>query len=88
MLGLITWRGLIATLRQRALAFTRLSDDTSVCHAAYRVLKEPGAVFLTPRVDYLWEIRAFLRDPDGHLIELSQGDTYAPNWDEARDVKQ
>ena len=59
------------------------------CHAAYRVLKERGAAFLTPPVDYPWEIRVFLRDPDGHLIELSQGGEYAPNRvDETRNVKQ
>ncbi len=49
------------------------------CHAAYAALRERGAVFLTPPVEYPWEIRAFFRDPDGHLIEISQGDEYAPN---------
>jgi len=49
------------------------------CHAAYEELRARGAVFLTPPVEYPWEIRAFLRDPDGHLIEISQGGEYAPN---------
>jgi catechol 2,3-dioxygenase-like lactoylglutathione lyase family enzyme len=35
-------------------------------------LKERGAEFLTPPVDHGWEIRAFFRDPDGHLFEISQ----------------
>lgn len=48
------------------------------CHASYAVLKARGAVFLTPPVEYPWEIRAFFRDPDGHLIEISQGGEYAP----------
>jgi catechol 2,3-dioxygenase-like lactoylglutathione lyase family enzyme len=31
----------------------------------------PG-VFLTPPVDWGGEIRCFFRDPDGHLLEISQ----------------
>jgi catechol 2,3-dioxygenase-like lactoylglutathione lyase family enzyme len=42
------------------------------CHAAYETLRDRGATFLTPPVDYEWEIRAFFRDPDGHLFEISQ----------------
>jgi catechol 2,3-dioxygenase-like lactoylglutathione lyase family enzyme len=42
------------------------------CHAAYATLRARGAQFLTPPVDYDWEVRAFFRDPDGHLLEISQ----------------
>jgi len=42
------------------------------CRAAYAELRDRGAEFLTPPVEYEWEIRCFLRDPDGHLIELSE----------------
>ena len=42
------------------------------CSAAYEVLRSRGAEFLTPPVDWGYEIRAFFRDPDGHLLELSQ----------------
>jgi catechol 2,3-dioxygenase-like lactoylglutathione lyase family enzyme len=42
------------------------------CRAAYEVLKERGAEFLTPPVEYDWEIRAFFRDPDGNLLEISE----------------
>ncbi len=42
------------------------------CFAAYEVLCSRGAEFLTPPVDWGYEVRAFLRDPDGHLIELTQ----------------
>ncbi len=42
------------------------------CFAAYKVLRSRGAEFLTPPVDWGYEVRAFLRDPDGHLIELTQ----------------
>lgn len=42
------------------------------CSAAYEVLRSRGAEFLTPPVDWGYEIRAFFRDPDGHLLEISQ----------------
>ena len=42
------------------------------CHAAYETLKARGAIFLTPPVDWGGEIRCFFRDPDGHLLEISQ----------------
>jgi len=39
---------------------------------AYRTLAARGARFLTPPVESEWEVRAFFRDPDGHLIEISE----------------
>ena len=44
------------------------------CQRAYEVLKSRGAEFLTPPVKSDWggEIRCFFRDPDGHLLEISQ----------------
>ena len=42
------------------------------CRAAYDTLKERGAEFLTAPVEYEHEIRAFFRDPDGHLLEISE----------------
>ena len=42
------------------------------CRAVYTQLVERGAEFLAPPVEYPWEIRAFLRDPDGHLVEISE----------------
>jgi catechol 2,3-dioxygenase-like lactoylglutathione lyase family enzyme len=50
-------------------AMTVRVDD---CNAAYEALKERGAEFLTPPYDWGGEVRCFLRDPDGHLIELSE----------------
>jgi catechol 2,3-dioxygenase-like lactoylglutathione lyase family enzyme len=50
-------------------AMTLRVDD---CAAAYGALKERGATFLTPPYDWGAEVRCFLRDPDGHLIELSE----------------
>ena len=42
------------------------------CLAAYEVLRSRGAEFLTPPVDWGYEVRAFFRDRDGHLLEISQ----------------
>ena len=42
------------------------------CRGAYEALKARGAEFLTPPVDWGGEIRAFFRDPDGHLFEISE----------------
>jgi catechol 2,3-dioxygenase-like lactoylglutathione lyase family enzyme len=42
------------------------------CRAAHAELVARGAVFLADPVEYPWEIRAFFRDPDGHLFEISQ----------------
>lgn len=50
-------------------AFTIRVPD---CGAAYDALRARGAEFLAPPVDWGGEIRCFLRDPDGHLVELSQ----------------
>jgi catechol 2,3-dioxygenase-like lactoylglutathione lyase family enzyme len=41
------------------------------CRGAYETLVERGAAFLTPPVDNGYETRAFFRDPDGHLFEIS-----------------
>ena len=42
------------------------------CLAAYEALRSRGAEFLAPPVDRGGEIRAFFRDPDGHLLEISE----------------
>jgi lactoylglutathione lyase len=42
------------------------------CRAAFATLAERGATFLTPPVESDWEVRAFFRDPDGHLLEISE----------------
>ncbi|WP_420628277.1 VOC family protein [Candidatus Leptofilum sp.] len=42
------------------------------CQQAYETLKARGAEFLTPPVNWGYEIRCFFRDPDGHLFEISQ----------------
>lgn len=42
------------------------------CRRTYELLSARGADFLTEPLDRGGEIRAFFRDPDGHLFEISQ----------------
>jgi catechol 2,3-dioxygenase-like lactoylglutathione lyase family enzyme len=42
------------------------------CRGLHALLSERGAGFLTPPVERDGETRVFLRDPDGHLFELSE----------------
>lgn len=51
----------------------RVADMNQV----YEDWSSRGAHFLTPPVDWKYEIRCYLRDPDGHLIEVGQS-TRAP----------
>lgn len=54
----------------------RVSAEVTIrvpdCRGAYETLLGRGAEFLTPPVDNGYETRAFFRDPDGHLWEISQ----------------
>ncbi len=41
--------------------------------AVYQEWSAKGATFLTPPLDnHGWELRCYMRDPDGHLIEVGQ----------------
>lgn len=42
------------------------------CRSTYELLRSRGADFLTEPLDRGGEIRAFFRDPDGHLFEISE----------------
>jgi len=42
------------------------------CRSAYEELRGRGAQFLAPPLDRGYEVRAFFRDPDGHLYEISE----------------
>jgi len=50
---------------------TQLIFRVEDCHATYELLRSRGAEFLTEPVDHGHEIRAFFRDLDGHLFEIS-----------------
>jgi catechol 2,3-dioxygenase-like lactoylglutathione lyase family enzyme len=81
-----TWLLLVTgggpTADKPEVTFAAPADPTTVghsmtirvadCHATYAELTARGARFLTPPVEYEWEIRAFFRDPDGHLFEISE----------------
>jgi len=41
-------------------------------YATYEAWTARGAEFLAPPVEFPGEIRCYLRDPDGHLIEVGQ----------------
>lgn len=42
------------------------------CRATHALLRSRGARFLAEPVDRGGEVRAFFRDPDGHLFEISE----------------
>jgi len=44
-------------------------------HAVYEQWRGRGATFLTPPTDRGPELRCYMRDPDGHLIEVGQATT-------------
>ena len=54
--------------RTSAFLNVRVAD----IHKAYAELSAKGAIFLTEPKDHGREIRAYIRDPDGHLIEVGQ----------------
>ncbi len=56
------------TSRVSAEIIFRVDD----CRQTYELLSARGADFLTEPVDRGGEIRAFFRDPDGHLFEISE----------------
>ncbi len=54
-------------------------------HAAYVEWSARGAQFLTPPKRHQYEIRCYIRDPDGYIIEVGQttdpqGDWWPANW--------
>ena len=48
--------------------------------ARYEEWKGKGAEFVTPPIDRGAEIRCYLRDPDGYLIEVGQYTQLAVDW--------
>jgi len=54
-------------------------------HAVYEEWRARGAQFLTPPKQHAYEIRCYIRDPDGYIIEVGQtadpeGDWWPANW--------
>jgi catechol 2,3-dioxygenase-like lactoylglutathione lyase family enzyme len=54
-------------------------------HAVYEEWSARGAEFLTPPKQHAYEIRCYIRDPDGYIIEVGQttnpeGDWWPGDW--------
>ena len=49
-------------------------------HAVYNEWSSRGAQFLTPPKQHKTEIRCYIRDPDGHLIEVGQTTDPDRDW--------
>jgi catechol 2,3-dioxygenase-like lactoylglutathione lyase family enzyme len=56
--------------QERVSAF--LNIRVADIHAVYEEWSGRGAEFLTPPIDRGREVRCYIRDPDGHLIEVGQ----------------
>jgi lactoylglutathione lyase len=54
------------------MAHSFLNIRVADIEAIYATWSARGAEFLTPPKDHGREIRCYLRDPDGHLIEVGQ----------------
>ena len=52
-------------------------------HAVYAEWSARGAQFLTPPKQHQYEIRCYIRDPDGHLIEVGQTTDPDGDWEPA-----
>ena len=49
-------------------------------HAKYEEWRARGAIFLTPPKQHQYEIRCYIRDPDGYLIEVGQTTDPEGDW--------
>jgi lactoylglutathione lyase len=62
----------LAPPSQPNLASYALNVRVGDAEATYAEWRSRGGHFLTPPIDHGGEIRCYLRDPDGHLIEVGQ----------------
>src|SRR5262249_29977218 len=56
----------------RSVFSTALNPRVADAQATWREFTQAGAQFITEPIDNGREIRCYLRDPDGHLIEIGQ----------------
>lgn len=61
-----------APTRDRDLASSEIVFRVDDCWETYRLLQSRGAEFLAEPYDWGGEVRAFFRDRDGHLFEISE----------------
>jgi len=62
----------LQTPRDPDLVSSFLNIRVADIHAVYEQWRDRGAEFLTPPTDRGQELRCYMRDPDGHLIEVGQ----------------
>jgi catechol 2,3-dioxygenase-like lactoylglutathione lyase family enzyme len=63
---------ILETPRDRDRASSFLNIRVSDIHAVYAQWSGRGAEFLTPPKQHETELRCYVRDPDGYLIEVGQ----------------
>ena len=59
---------------------TFLNIRVADIHAVYAEWSTRGAQFLTPPKQHQYEIRCYIRDPDGYLIEVGQTTDPEGDW--------
>ena len=64
--------------RNRVSSF--LNIRVADMHAVHAEWSARGAKFLTPPKQHQYEIRCYIRDPDGHLIEVGQTTDRSGDW--------
>jgi catechol 2,3-dioxygenase-like lactoylglutathione lyase family enzyme len=62
----------LETPRDPGRASSFLNIRVSDIEAVYDEWSARGAIFLTPPIQHQTELRCYIRDPDGHLIEVGQ----------------
>jgi catechol 2,3-dioxygenase-like lactoylglutathione lyase family enzyme len=75
----------LETPRDRDRVSSFLNIRVEDIQAAYAEWSARGAQFLTPPKQHAYEIRCYIRDPDGYLIEVGQttdpqGDWWPAGW--------
>jgi lactoylglutathione lyase len=72
--GFVITHFLVVSDQDRSREFYRKVMNVRVAdiHKAYAEWSAKGATFVTEPKDHGREIRAYIRDPDGHLIEVGQ----------------
>jgi hypothetical protein len=71
----------LETLRDPGRTSTFLNIRVSDLQAVYAEWSARGAEFLAPPIQHKTEMRCYLHDPDGHLIEVGQT-TLPGGWDQ------
>ncbi len=70
----------LATSREPDRVSSFLNIRVKDIQAVYAAWKARGARFLTPPKQHEYELRCYIRDPDGHLIEVGQTTDPKGDW--------